>query len=224
MLYFVEKIYYISTKAGGAEMKETAKNKVLSRIYGRGKGWVFSAIDFLPNLKRWEIDRSLTDLEKEEKIVRILPGLYYYPEYSKLLRKNVAPDTGYVAKALARKYDWKIFPDGNTALNYLGLSTQVPAKYIYISNGRSRKYKIGNTTLEFRHRVPKESAITNENANLVIQAVKSIGKIHAKEDNFINALSKRFSLDEWCKIEKMSKKSAYWILNIIKQAKEIANG
>jgi hypothetical protein len=205
-------------------MKETAKNKVLSRIYGRGKGWVFSAIDFLPDLKRWEIDRSLTDLEKERKIIRILPGLYYYPEYSKLLRKNVAPDVGYVAKALARKYDWKIFPDGNTALNYLGLSTQVPAKYIYISNGSSRKYQIGNITLEFRHRIPKESTITNENANLVIQAIKSIGKIHAAESDFINALSKCFSHEEWSKIEKASKKATYWILDIIRQAKEIANG
>jgi hypothetical protein len=205
-------------------MKETARNKVLSRIYGHGKGWVFSAVDFLPDLKRWEIDRSLTDLEKEGKIARILPGLYYYPEYSKILRKNVAPDVGYAAKALARKYDWKVFPDGNTALNYLGLSTQVPGKYIYISNGSSRRYKIGNTALEFRHRVPKESAITYENANLVIQAIKSIGKIHAAEDDFINTLSKRFSLNEWIKIEKTSKKAAYWILDIIRRAKEIARG
>ncbi|MDR0307088.1 MAG: hypothetical protein LBI42_09670 [Chitinispirillales bacterium] len=89
-------------------MKETARNRILSRIYGHGKGWVFSAIDFLPDLKRWEIDRFLTDLAKEGKIARILPGLYYYPEYSKLLQKNVAPDVGHVAYALARKYDWKI--------------------------------------------------------------------------------------------------------------------
>ena len=130
-------------------MKETAKSKTIARIYGRGKGWVFSAVDFLPDLKRWEIDRSLADLEKEGKIARIMPGLYYYPEYSELLQETISPDVGQVAKALARKYDWKIFPEGNTALNYLGLSTQVPAKYIYISNGSPRKYKIGNTILEF---------------------------------------------------------------------------
>jgi hypothetical protein len=205
-------------------MRETAKSKIFHKITSKGKGWVFSAVDFLPDLKRWEIDRSLTDLAQEGKISRLLPGLYYYPEYSQLLKKNVAPDMQQVAKALARKYDWKIFPEGNIALNYLALSTQVPARYVYISSGSPRKYKIGDMPLEFRHRVPKESTISNENANLVIQALKSLGKVHASEPDFIKLLSKRFSYDEWVKIENASKKVAYWILDIISKAKEIANG
>ena len=205
-------------------MRETAKNRVFHKISTKGKGWVFSAVDFLPDLKRWEIDRSLTDLAKEGKISRVLPGLYYYPEYSQMLKKNVAPDIQRVATALARKYDWKIFPEGNTALNYLALSTQVPASYVYISSGSPRKYKIGNMPLEFRHRVPKESTITNEKANLVIQALKSLGRTHASEPDFIKLLSRRFSYAEWVKIENASKKVAYWILEIITKAKEIANG
>ncbi|GHT57665.1 hypothetical protein FACS18945_2500 [Bacteroidia bacterium] len=205
-------------------MKETAKNRILSRIYGRGKGWVFSAVDFLPDLKRWEIDRSLTDLAKEGKIARILPGLYYYPSYSALLQEIVGPDIQRVAYALARKYNWTIFPEGNTALNYLNLSTQVPARYIFISSGSSRKYKIGNTALEFRHRMLRESVIGNEQANLVIQALKSLGKIHASEPDFIKTLAKRFTADEWVKIEKASHKVAGWVVDIIRKAKEIANG
>lgn len=205
-------------------MEKTAKNRLFQKIKSKGKGWVFSAVDFLPELKHWEIRQSFVALENEEIIVRVIPGLYYYPEYSELLKKKVAPDIGQVAKALARKYDWKIFPEGNTALNYLGLSTQVPAKYIYISSGSPRKYKIGNTILEFLHRVPKESTISNENANLVVQAIKSMGKVHATENNFIDALSKRFSYEEWMKIEKASTKVAYWILDIITKAKEAANG
>ncbi|MDR2778458.1 MAG: DUF6088 family protein [Rickettsiales bacterium] len=51
-----------------------------------------------------------------------------------------------------------MFPEGNTTLNYLGLSTQIPAKYVFISSGSSRKYKIGNLDLEFRHRVFSETA------------------------------------------------------------------
>ena len=200
-------------------MKEGVKNKIFAKIRAQNKGWVFSAIDFLPDFRRWEIDRSLTDLEKDGQIRRILSGLYYYPDYSEILKEFVAPSIRKVADALARKYDWKIFPEGNTALYYLDLSTQVPAKYIYISNGSSRKYKIGNLDLEFRHRVPKESTITNENANLVVQAIKSMGKVHASVPDFIKALSMRFSYDEWCEIEKAAKKVAYWILDIIMRAK-----
>jgi len=205
-------------------MDNTAKKRVFHRIEARGKGWVFSAVDFLPGLKHWEIRQSFVALENEGTIIRILAGLYYYPEYSTLLKKNVAPDMQQVAQALARKYDWKIFPEGNTALNHLRLSTQVPASYVYISSGSPRKYKIGNTTLEFRYRTPKESTIANGNANLVVQAIKSMGKTYANDGDFIKALSTRFSYNEWVKIEKAAKKVAYWILDIIIRAKEIANG
>jgi hypothetical protein len=204
-------------------MLKTSKNKVLKKIAGKGKGWVFSATDFLSEFKRWEIDRSLADLTKEGKILRLTLGLYYYPQFSELLNKNVAPDMQEVARALARKYEWKIFPEGNTALNYLNLSTQIPSKHIYISSGRNCEYKIENQSLQFYHRVPKESTIDNENANLVIQSLKSLGKDQANQPDFINQLSKRFSYDEWLKIESASTKVAYWILDIIKKAKEIAN-
>ena len=202
-------------------MKKNAQNRIFDRIKYKGKNWVFSAKDFVRDFDRWEIDHALHFLTKEGKIKRIFPGLYYYPEYSELLQKVVAPDVQNVAHALARKFNWTIFPEGNTALNYLGLSTQVPARYIYISSGSPRKYKIGNTPLEFRHRALTESVITNEKANLVVQALKSLGKIHADED-FVKLLSKRFSPTDWIEIEKSAALVADWILVIIKKAKDLA--
>ena len=202
-------------------MEQTAKNRIFDRIRRRGRDWVFSAIDFTKNFKRWEIDQSFVALEKEGKIKRVLPGLYYYPEYSELLKKFVAPDVQNVAYALARKYNWTIFPEGNTALNYLGLSTQIPARYIYISSGSRRIYKIGNTPLEFRHRTLRESIIKNEKANLVIQALKSLGKVYADTD-FLKLLSVRFSYAEWAKIESYAHKVPGWVLEAIKKAKEFA--
>ena len=204
-----------------AKTKNTAKNLVFQKIQRNGKGGVFSAVDFLPDQQRWEIDQSFIALEKEGKINRIIPGLYYYPDYSKLLNKNVAPDIEKVAEALARKYNWKVFPEGNTALNYLGLSTQVPAKYIYISSGRSRKYRIGKTDLEFRHRVLTETMIKNEKAMLAVQAIKSIGQVHA-DTEFVKLMSKCFTYNEWVKIEKASHKVAGWVLDVIRKAKEFS--
>lgn len=202
-------------------MPRTAKNRIFDRIRYKGKNWVFSATDFTKDFKRWEIDQTLRELEKEGKIKRIISGLYYYPSYSKLLQEIVVPDIQQVAYALARKFNWTIFPEGNTALNFLGLSTQIPVKHIYISNGRPRKYKIGNFALEFRHRMLRESVIDNEQANLVVQALKSLGKSHATENDFIKLLSTRFSYDEWMKIEKASHKTTGWILEVIRKAKEI---
>lgn len=223
-LDLLEKIYYISSQRKGKTMLKTARNRIFGRIKYKGKDWVFSAFDFTKDFKRWEIDQTLRELEKEGKIKRIIQGLYYYPSYSELLQEIVAPDMQQIAHALARKYNWTIFPEGNTALNYLNLSTQIPAKYIYISSGSPRKYKIGNTTLEFRHRMLRESVIDNENANLVVQALKSLGKIHASEPNFIKKLATRFSVEEWTKIEKSAYKVVGWVLDIIRKARDIANG
>ena len=205
-------------------MTESVKNRIFAEIKRRGKGHVFSASDFLKKFKRFEVDRSLTDLQNEGCIVRIMVGLYYYPQYNSLLKRNVAPDMQKVAKAIARKNNWIIFPEGNTALNYLALSTQVPANYVYISSGKSKKYTIGNTVLEFNHQSAKGSVIRNENANLVVQAIIALGKVHATQDEFIQLLATKFSYKEWDKIEKASNKVTYWVLDIIKKAKEYSNG
>jgi len=134
-LDLVEILYYIST-SWIEIMKKMAQNQIYEKIKLNGKNWVFSAKDFALDFDRWEIDHSFHFLEKEGKIKRLLQGLYYYPDYSEILQEIVAPDVQKAAYALARKYNWTIFPEGNTALNFLGFSTQVPARYIFISNGR----------------------------------------------------------------------------------------
>ena len=221
LLELVEILCYISTNRI-VYMKKSAQNQIYNVIKSHGKNWVFSAKDFSLDNERWEIDHSFHFLQKEGKIKKIIPGLFYYPEYSEIMQEIVAPDLQKVAYALARKYNWTIFPEGSTALNFLGFSTQVPAKYIFISNGKSRKYKIFGMPLEFRHRIHTESAITNENSNLVVQSIKSLGKVNA-DDDFIKQLSKKFTAAEWINIEKSAAKVADWILVIIKKAKELAN-
>lgn len=204
-------------------MNDKIKDKVLYIIQKRGRGWVFSSQDFMPKFKRWEIDRSLTDLEKEGKIIRIIPGLYAFPKYSQLLKEYVTPDMGVIAQAIARKNNWKIFPEGNTALLYLGLSTQIPAKYIYLSSGRHRKYCVNGSMLEFKELNSKTIFINDKNTNLIVQAIMSLGKIAANDTNFINRLSRCFPYAEWVKIEYKARKVAIWILEIIAKAKELAN-
>jgi len=202
-------------------MAQAVKNRIIDRIVEHGRGWVFSPKDFTGDFSRTDIDVALFSLAKDGTIHRILPGLYHLPQYSEILKEFVAPDIRKVADALARKYNWKIFPEGNTALNYLGLSTQVPAKYIYVSSGSPRKYKIGNMDLEFRHRVLTETMIDDEKAMLAVQAIKAIGQVHADAE-FIKSLASKFSYVEWIKIEKASHKVADWVLSVIRKAKEVS--
>jgi len=197
-------------------MKKTPKNQIISRIYGRGRGWAFTPNDFAKDFKRWQIDDSLEDLTNEGKIRRIIRGLYDYPAYSEILKKNVAPDIEQVARALSRKFNWRIQPTGDTALNYLNLSTQIMGNYIYLSDGPSKKYEIMGQDLEFKHASLKEATLQHKKASLVVQAIKAIGAEKITPE-FLSKLTEKFDYTEWQQIKKDSSKAPLWVYNIISE-------
>jgi len=45
-------------------MAKSVKQQILSRVYGRGRDWIFTRNDFSVDFKRWEISNSLEDLTK----------------------------------------------------------------------------------------------------------------------------------------------------------------
>lgn len=174
----------------------TNKEKILLEIHRHKPGWAFSAIDFSKDFKRGELDVALSTLAEEGKIRRVFRGIYDYPMYSNILKKNVAPDTNQIAKAIARKFNWVIFPDGDTALNYLGLSTQMVAKPIYLSDGPSKIYTTEGLTIEFKHIAKKEIIANDETTALIIQAIRAVGEAQIT-DAFIETLAHKFTKKEW---------------------------
>ena len=79
-----------------------------------------------------------------------------------------------MAESIAKNNRWTIAPTGNSALNLLGLSTQVPASWTFVSDGPYKKYDIGGKSLEFRHRANRSISGLSAKTNLVIQALKSL--------------------------------------------------
>lgn len=127
------------------------EKKVLYKIQGYGRGYAFSSSDFIKQFPSDSVDKALSLLVAKKKIRRIARGLYDYPKYSELLAQELSPDIEQVAYALARKFNWKIEISGNSALNILGLSTQIPGRYLYLSSGPNRTYTLCNQiTLEFK--------------------------------------------------------------------------
>ena len=132
---------------------QTIENKIVSRIYGRGRGWVFGANDFSAEFERSTVDWVFYNLVASGTIRRVYRGIYDYPKYSELLEQELSPDFDQVAQAFARKFNWRIQPSGDAALNLLGLSTQVPGRLVYLSDGPNRQYHVGDIgsfTLEFK--------------------------------------------------------------------------
>ena len=157
-------------------MDQSSENKILNRIRGTGSGWSFSPRDFLDLGERATIDSALHRLTAKGQVRRVIRGIYDYPQYSELLKQQLSPDIDQVARALARKFRWRIQPSGATALNLLGLSTQVPARAVYLSDGPDKSFKVGNTTLAFEHTALKEAGFKLGESGLIVQALKSLGQ------------------------------------------------
>src|SRR3984957_1283651 len=157
-------------------MQQAVEKIIISRIYGNGRGWTFSQADFADLGARSTIDSALHRREREGIIRRVIRGIYDYPRTSKALGGPMSPNIDQVAHALARKFAWRIQPDGATAQNLLGLSTQVPARVAYLSDGPDRSYTVGKTALAFEHTALKEAGFKLPESRLMVQALKTFGE------------------------------------------------
>ena len=126
-------------------MMSSYTEKISNKISEFDSHKVFFANDFLDIASNATVRQSLKRLVDDEKIKRVIDGFYYNPKYSELIGEYEAVSIHELALAIARKYNWNIAPYSSTALNLLGLSTQVPTHYKYISSGRYKEYKIGET-------------------------------------------------------------------------------
>lgn len=157
-------------------MTQSIEKEIVSRIYGNGRGWAFSQKDFSQLGSRQAIDLSLHRLLKKGTIRRVMRGLYDYPGFSSFLNQELSPDIDQVARSIARKFGWHIQPSGPAALNLMGLSTQVPGRFVYLSNGPDRSYEIGKTHLQFQHTALKEAAFKLRESSILVQGLRSLGQ------------------------------------------------
>jgi hypothetical protein len=194
----------------------TLKNKIVSRIYGKGRGWCFTRSDFLDIASPEAVDVTLHRLNGEGMIVRALRGVYCYPKYSKLLNIFLSPDIDLVAQAIADKFNWEIQPTGDTALNILGLSNQVQGKFVYLSTGPSKKYKIGNTDLIFKKTALKNSGFRYRKSSIVFQALKTLGEDNILPDT-IDLIRNILTSEDKKNILKDTERTTAWVYEIIKK-------
>ena len=197
-------------------MREIITKKLIDRIDGLSNEAVFIANDFLELAEYETIRKALNRLAEKGKIQKILRGVYYRPRYSRLLQEYEAPPPHQVALAIARKFNWNIAPSGSTALNLLGLSTQVSAKWSYISDGTYSKFEFGNITIEFKHRNNREITGMSAKSALIIQGIKALG-VRNIDDASIEKFRAILTKNEQKALLKEAKPTTTWIYRVIKQ-------
>lgn len=189
--------------------------QIRERVLSAENGMVFTTSDFADIADSDTVRQSLNRLVNSGILRRVFRGVFEKPKYSNLLKEYVATDPNAVANALARSYHWTIAPCGNTALNFLGLSTQVTATWSYISDGPYRIYEWNSTKIEFKHRANREITGLSYITVLVVQALKILGKDNVTPE-IIRILSDRLDSKDKMIVLKESAEATDWVYAIIK--------
>lgn len=195
--------------------KATNWQLIKDRINKSEIGTVFVATDFVDISDKTSINTYLTRLDEEKSLQRIMRGVYYKPEYNDFLGEFVAPEPDAVAHALARNFGWTIVPCGDTALSLLGLSTQIPAAWVYVSDGTYKEYTYEQTTIKFKRTTNKEISKLSYKTALVVQALKALGKDNVDE-TVLTKLKNSLTDNEKQALLTEAKAATSWIYEYIK--------
>ena len=193
--------------------------KQIENIMSQNQGKIFSINDFYNIGTKNTIKSVLYRLNEENKIKRLMDGLYIKPKYSNILKEYSYPDASEVAQKLADKFSWTIAPAGDTALNYTGLSTQVPNEYIYISDGAYREYLYRNKKIIFKHTTNRNITSYSKELAILIQAVKALGKDNISEEHIkkLEVFAKNIEED----LKEDTLKLPFWIQEVLAKIQEI---
>jgi hypothetical protein len=162
-------------------MDYTIEYKILKKIKQNRRGKIFFANDFAAFGNYKAYSKALERLAKQGEIMRVSRGIYAIPQKNELLG-ILTPSFDSVVNAIVKRDKAKIIPTGLFAENVLGLSTQVPMKAVYLTDGTPRKLMIGKTALIFKKTTPKNLATKGKISGLAIQALKSIRKDRITDD------------------------------------------
>jgi len=157
---------------------QSIDDKIFERVKKCGRGKIYFASDFALYGEAKAVQKVLERLVKSDMLLRLARGIYYYPKIDKELGLGILyPSWEDVAYAIAKRDKARIVPTGIYALNRLGLSTQVPMNFVFLTDGTPRRINTGKGKgILFKHTAPKNLAFRNEIVMLIVFALKEIGK------------------------------------------------
>jgi len=176
---------------------QSVEKQIKERISRKNKGTLLFPDD-LHDLGSSEAVRlALHRLEREGFIRRISQGIYVQPKISEYIGE-ILPSAEEVARGIAKRDKIRLVPTGAYALNALGLSTQVPMKLVFLTDGAPRLIKLGKRSIKLKKTTPKNLSAKGQISGLVIQALREIGKdkLTSSEEEKITELLRKENIKD----------------------------
>ena len=196
------------------KMKGLISDKILRRIRAKRRGWVFTAKDFLDLATRNTIDQVLSRLTRKGLIRKLATGIYDFPKQHAILGE-LAPTHDAIIRTISTQTGYSLYPSGAVCANILGLSTQVPAQAVYLTQGSSRSKIIGNLKITLKYDRYSNPNLSNK-ALAVIHALINIGKDHI-EDSIIEKCSRQLDNKDKKGLKRIVATLPSWIIPIVSQ-------
>jgi hypothetical protein len=163
--------------SGRTKSPQAIEAQIVAAIHSRGRGSVFVPGDFLDIGSRRAVDVTLHRLTRQGAIRRLARGVYDFPKEHRILGP-LTPSAEAVARALAGRDRTRLQQAGAYAANTLGLTEQVPAKMVFLTDGPAKTVKIGPMTIQLRRTTPKNMEAAGRLSGLLIQALRELGQEH----------------------------------------------
>ena len=192
--------------------------KIKKRIYRKDRGFVFTKSHFFDLGSRTAIAKALERLADAGVIRRLSRGLYEYPKQH-LEFGDLPVNYERVAQALAGRDNLKIQPSGAYAANLLGLSDQVPAKVVFLTDGSHKKIQIGNRSIVLKRTTPKNMATAGKISGLVFQALRFVGQENI-DDKVIGILKRRLSAKDKQILVADIRYAPAWVEKVVRRLQE----
>lgn len=192
---------------------ESSKNQIQTKISKSSFGEIFFLDDFVKYGSSENIRKVLSRLEEDAVVIRLAQGIYLKPKIDPLLGV-IYPTTEEIAKQIAQRDKARIAPTGIMALFLLGLTTQIPLKAVYLTDGSQREIKVGKRSIKLKKTVPRSFAIKDGLLHLIVQAFKEIGQGGVTEDFLEKITSSIRRLDPKV-VETQLRFAPVWIQKII---------
>ncbi len=188
-------------------------NKAIIKIKKAKRGTLFFVENFVKIASAKTVNKALERMVITGDLQRLSKGIYYRPAKSKLIGE-LTPSIETVVSAIAKRDKARVAPTGAYALNRLGLTTQVPTNFVYLTDGSARKLIIGKNQITFKKTSPKNVAAVGEISSLAIQALKTIGKdnVSIHEIEHIQNLLKK---EKYTRLEHDVRLAPAWIREIM---------
>ena len=198
-----------------APSENSIDTKISRHIQRCARGSVFVPDTFAALGSRALVDKALQRLVADGELRRLSRGLYDKPRHDELLG-TLWPSVEMIVKAIAQKDRIRTQPIGVYAENMLGLSEQVPAKVVLLTDGISRTLQAGPMQITLKRTTPRQMAAAGRLSGLLIQAFKSMGSQHITPAH-IERLRKNIPAVERAKVMKDLALAPAWMRPLLRQ-------